>query len=87
MPVDTATTDGDKIKDVARVLTANSRPIAVVGDMEDVQNRYDGFLQYARKMLQKEGDNRLTIRPSQDESQVLFVRDDTYLPDNLNFED
>lgn len=87
MPVDTATADTGKIKDVARVLTANSRPIAVVGDMEDVQARYDDFLDYARKMLQKDGDNRLTIRSSEDESQVLFVRDDTYLPDNLNLED
>lgn len=86
MPVNTADTEDEALENIARVLSANSRPVAVVGDMEDVQARYDEFLELARQLLRKDGDDPLTIRASDDERQVLFFRNDTYLPD-LNLDE
>jgi len=57
------------------VVTANGEPVAVVAEMEFVQSSYNEVLRYARNVIDAE--DSLTIKPSVDESRVLFAADES----------
>lgn len=73
MPAKTKEDETPEVVDRTRVVTANGRPVAVVAPMDYVQSEYDNVLQYARNVIDE---TDLTIRPSQDESRVLFSGDE-----------